>query len=310
MPTYVEPKKKYYTPSGQPHPLSRGQSNVIRSEFAAIAAAFDAVAGQLTDAYAAAEFGRIYQGSQAADPTLRRDGSALRAGDLFFNASQKQMRVYTGTAWAALPTSVTGFATQGALSAAVAAEAAARNAAIDTKFAAEATLRATAIAAEANARAAADAQLISRVATATMPTAWVPSLTDGAGHAFTQTSSGFYATVGSLAAFTVDINVTHQGAALLNTALRITGMPWPRQGEAVYPAAGIFTGGWTAAGEYMTVMCMPDYLQISKTGVELFNYDGTGFRAGRIRASGCYLMPSTGAPPGAATTWEQGYSWE
>ncbi len=44
-------------------------------------------------------FADVYQGPAAADPTLRNDGSALQAGDLYFNTAVDEFRVYDGAAW-------------------------------------------------------------------------------------------------------------------------------------------------------------------------------------------------------------------
>ena len=44
-------------------------------------------------------FADVYQGAKASDPTLRNDGSALQAGDLYFNTTNSEMRVYGGTLW-------------------------------------------------------------------------------------------------------------------------------------------------------------------------------------------------------------------
>lgn len=45
-----------------------------------------------------------YLGSKAANPTLDNDGNALLTGALYFNSAANEMRVYTGSAWQALPT--------------------------------------------------------------------------------------------------------------------------------------------------------------------------------------------------------------
>ena len=46
-------------------------------------------------------FADVYQGGKAADPTLRNDGSALQAGDLYFNTTNDELRVYSGSIWQA-----------------------------------------------------------------------------------------------------------------------------------------------------------------------------------------------------------------
>ena len=44
-------------------------------------------------------FSDVYLGPKASDPTLRNDGSALQAGDLYFNTSGNVVKAYTGSAW-------------------------------------------------------------------------------------------------------------------------------------------------------------------------------------------------------------------
>ena len=58
------------------------------------------------DAQTAAEaayddFDDRYLGSKASDPTLDNDGDALLTGALYFNSTQNEMRVYSGSAWIA-----------------------------------------------------------------------------------------------------------------------------------------------------------------------------------------------------------------
>jgi hypothetical protein len=63
---------------------------------AGIAADVSTVSANVTDV---TNFADVYQGAKAADPTLRNDGSALHAGDLYFNTVTDYMRVYSGSAW-------------------------------------------------------------------------------------------------------------------------------------------------------------------------------------------------------------------
>lgn len=44
-------------------------------------------------------FADVYQGPKTTNPTLRNNGSALQAGDLYFNTVAIEMRVWNGTAW-------------------------------------------------------------------------------------------------------------------------------------------------------------------------------------------------------------------
>jgi hypothetical protein len=45
-----------------------------------------------------------YLGAKTSNPTLDNDGNALLTGALYFNSAANEMRVYTGSAWQALPT--------------------------------------------------------------------------------------------------------------------------------------------------------------------------------------------------------------
>lgn len=95
----------YNHSSGAPVQLSRGSSAAIRAEFDAIAAAFTLVQNQLSAASSAADFKLIYQGSAAADPTQRYNGSQLQNGDLYFNTTVKVMKSFADGQWYALVTS-------------------------------------------------------------------------------------------------------------------------------------------------------------------------------------------------------------
>jgi hypothetical protein len=71
---------------------------------AGISADVTTVAANVTDI---TNFADVYQGPKTANPTLRNDGSALQAGDLYFNTVVPEMRVYTGTGWDAVSSSRT-----------------------------------------------------------------------------------------------------------------------------------------------------------------------------------------------------------
>lgn len=66
------------------------------------------VAANISDVNTVAEnladvtnFADVYQGAKASDPALRNDGTALQAGDLYFNTTISTMRVYDGAEWIA-----------------------------------------------------------------------------------------------------------------------------------------------------------------------------------------------------------------
>lgn len=46
-------------------------------------------------------FADVYQGAKASDPTLRNNGSPLQPGDMYFNTSVNELRLYSGSVWVA-----------------------------------------------------------------------------------------------------------------------------------------------------------------------------------------------------------------
>jgi len=58
-----------------------------------------------------------YQGDKASAPTLRNNGSALQAGDLYFDTVLGEMRVYDGSVWKAAGSTVNGTAVRQAFTA-------------------------------------------------------------------------------------------------------------------------------------------------------------------------------------------------
>lgn len=60
------------------------------------------------------EFSNVYHGAAATDPTDDPDGSALEAGDLYFNTSTNTLKYYNGSSWASIEaTDTSSFATKG-----------------------------------------------------------------------------------------------------------------------------------------------------------------------------------------------------
>ena len=49
-------------------------------------------------------FADVYIGPSATDPTTRTDGSALQAGDIYFNTGANNLNIYTGAAWVPITT--------------------------------------------------------------------------------------------------------------------------------------------------------------------------------------------------------------
>ncbi len=60
------------------------------------------------------EFSNVYHGAAPSDPTQDPDGSALEAGDLYFNTSTNTLKYYNGSNWANIEaTDTSSFATKG-----------------------------------------------------------------------------------------------------------------------------------------------------------------------------------------------------
>jgi hypothetical protein len=76
---------------------STSASNASTSETNAAASASAAAASYDS-------FDDRYLGAKSSNPTLDNDGNALLTGALYFNSVVNEMRVYTGSAWQALPT--------------------------------------------------------------------------------------------------------------------------------------------------------------------------------------------------------------
>jgi len=62
---------------------------------------------------AADNFDDTYLGAKSSDPSVDNDGDALTTGDLYFNTSSNNLKVYTGSAWENAAISTSGFATTG-----------------------------------------------------------------------------------------------------------------------------------------------------------------------------------------------------
>jgi hypothetical protein len=63
------------------------------------------VADNLTDIY---NYADTYQGAKATAPSVRNDSSALQAGDLYFNTTDDQMKVFDGAGWGSVGSTVNG----------------------------------------------------------------------------------------------------------------------------------------------------------------------------------------------------------
>jgi len=76
------------------------QANAETAETNAETAQAAAEAAQAAAELAADNFDDTYLGAKASDPSVDNDGDALTAGDLYFNTTSNNLKVYTGSAWA------------------------------------------------------------------------------------------------------------------------------------------------------------------------------------------------------------------
>lgn len=70
-----------------------------------------AEAAQVAAELAADNFDDVYLGNKSSDPTVDNDGDALTAGDLYFNTTSNELKVYNGSAWQVAAVSVAGLLT-------------------------------------------------------------------------------------------------------------------------------------------------------------------------------------------------------
>jgi len=86
-------------------------TNAANSASAASTSATNAAASATAAAASYDSFDDRYLGPKAADPSLDNDGNALLTGALYFNTSSNEMRVWSGTGWAAAYVPAGGYAT-------------------------------------------------------------------------------------------------------------------------------------------------------------------------------------------------------
>lgn len=80
------------------------ENNAAASEAAAASSEANAAISE-TNAAASAAIVDIYLGPKTSDPTLNNTNGALISGNVYFNTTVSEMRVYTGSAWIAAYTS-------------------------------------------------------------------------------------------------------------------------------------------------------------------------------------------------------------
>ena len=80
---------------------STSETNAASSATAAAASQVAAAASAASAASAFDNFDDTYLGAKASDPTVDNDGDPLTQGDLYFNTTANEMRVYDGGSWIA-----------------------------------------------------------------------------------------------------------------------------------------------------------------------------------------------------------------
>lgn len=88
-------------------------TNAATSATAADTAKTAAQAAQTAAEAAADNFDDTYLGAKSSDPTVDNDGDALTAGDLYFNTSSNELKVYNGSSWQVAASDVSSLATKG-----------------------------------------------------------------------------------------------------------------------------------------------------------------------------------------------------
>ena len=92
---------------------STSETNAATSATNASNAQTAAEAAQAAAELAADNFDDTYLGAKASDPTVDNDGDALSNGDLYFNTTTNQLKVYNGSSWQIAAVDATNLATNG-----------------------------------------------------------------------------------------------------------------------------------------------------------------------------------------------------
>ena len=88
-------------------------TNAANSATSASTAQTAAEAARDAAQLAADNFDDTYLGAKASDPTVDNDGDALSQGDLYFNTTTNQLKVYNGSSWQLAAVDATNLATNG-----------------------------------------------------------------------------------------------------------------------------------------------------------------------------------------------------
>ena len=92
---------------------STSATNAASSATAAQTAQTAAEAAQTAAETAADNFDDTYLGAKASDPTVDNDGDSLSQGDLYFNTTTNQLKVYNGSSWQIAAVDATTLASNG-----------------------------------------------------------------------------------------------------------------------------------------------------------------------------------------------------
>jgi len=87
---------------------SNAQTAAETAQTAAETAQTAAETAQAAAELAADNFDDTYLGAKASDPTVDNDGDALTSGDLYFNTTSNELKVYNGSAWQVAAVSAAG----------------------------------------------------------------------------------------------------------------------------------------------------------------------------------------------------------
>ena len=93
---------------------STSATNAATSATAASSAQTAAEAAQAAAELAADNFDDVYLGAKSSNPTVDNDGDALTVGDLYFNTTDNNLRVWNGSTWQVIDTvDLSSYATNG-----------------------------------------------------------------------------------------------------------------------------------------------------------------------------------------------------
>ena len=91
-----------------------GHANTATSQASAAAASANAAAASAASAASHLDtFDDLYLGTKLTDPTVDNDGDALTSGDMYYNTSSNELKIYDGSVWRLAAVDTTAFAQAG-----------------------------------------------------------------------------------------------------------------------------------------------------------------------------------------------------